>query len=158
MRKNLVIALVLLIHVAFVACDQEEEISVSTITLDKEESIIKVGDELFLKAIITPDNATDRKVQWYSEDEAVATVNNGLVKAVSVGHTTITSKAGEKIAICKITVVPDKVLVSYDANNENAIGEIAAECTRYICPDSFFSGLPRISIETKDNIWPTCLC
>lgn len=49
---------------------------------------------------------TKKKVKWSSKNKKVATVSRkGVVKAVSVGKTTITAKSGKKKYSCKVTVI-----------------------------------------------------
>ena len=81
-------------------------IVVSGITLDKTELALTVGDAAVqLKAIVSPDNATDKTVTWTSDKPAVATVDaTGKVTAVAEGEATITAKSGDKTATCKVTV------------------------------------------------------
>ena len=81
-------------------------IVVSGITLDKTELALIVGDAAAqLKATVAPDNATDKTVTWTSDNPAVATVDaTGKVTAVAEGEATITAKAGDKTATCKVTV------------------------------------------------------
>ncbi|MDE5848521.1 MAG: Ig-like domain-containing protein, partial [Muribaculaceae bacterium] len=79
-------------------------IAVTGITLDKTEATIIEGKTLTLTATVAPENATDKTVTWSSSNEAVATVDNGKVTALTVGKATITAKAGDKTATCTITV------------------------------------------------------
>ena len=76
-------------------------LSLNTLTLD-------VGDEGTLTATITPDNASNKSINWESSDTGVATVDaNGKVTAVSVGSTAITATAADgsgKSATCSVTV------------------------------------------------------
>lgn len=80
-------------------------VAVTKVELDKETAELKVGEEVQLKATVSPSNATNKTVTWTSSDEAVATVNTGLVKAVAKGTATITAKAGDKTATCVVTVM-----------------------------------------------------
>lgn len=83
---------------------------ITRITLNKTKATIKMHKKktLKLKATIKPKGATCKKLKWMSSDPSVATVDeNGKVKAVKPGKTTITAKAkdGSKVkAKCKITV------------------------------------------------------
>jgi uncharacterized protein YjdB len=81
-------------------------IPLSGITLDKTELVLIVGDAAAqLKATVAPDNATDKTVTWSSDKTSVATVDaTGNVTAVAEGEATITAKAGDKTATCKVTV------------------------------------------------------
>lgn len=80
--------------------------TVSSVSLDKKELNLVAGDEETLKATINPDYAENKNVTWESSDEEIATVENGVVKAISPGTAEIKviSEDGEKEAVCKITV------------------------------------------------------
>ena len=58
-------------------------------------------------ATVFPTDADNASVHWSSNNTAVATVNNGVVSAVSAGHATIsvTTVDGGFIASCSVTVV-----------------------------------------------------
>ena len=96
--------------VTLVACvDKKEEtpsedVAVAVVTLNKDKAVLEAGGTLELTATVSPDNATDKTVTWSTSAEAVATVENGKVTAVSAGTATITAKAGEQSAVCTITV------------------------------------------------------
>ena len=75
----------------------EVTLSPSTLSLDVDKSST-------LTATITPDNATDKSVTWTSEDEDIATVENGKVTAVGTGSTTIKATVDGKSASCEVTV------------------------------------------------------
>lgn len=79
-------------------------VAVDKVTLDKTSAELTVGDTATIKAVVTPDNATDKTVTWTSSDESVATVKDGVVTAVKAGKATITAKAGDKTADCAVTV------------------------------------------------------
>ena len=85
----------------------EQIIPVSTIRLNEIKTELSVGETKVLQAIIEPDNATDKTVEWTSSKPEVATVDeNGKVQAVSEGTTTITAttKDGKKTAESVVTV------------------------------------------------------
>lgn len=79
---------------------------VTKVELDETSLTLKVGDEETLIPTITPDNATNQTVTWSSDNEQVATVENGKVTAVGAGTATITVKTedGEFTATCEVTV------------------------------------------------------
>ena len=76
----------------------------SELTFDLRES-----DKLTyqLTTVVAPENATDKRVTWASDNETVATVNEGLVTAIAVGtaNITATAVAAEISATCVVTVV-----------------------------------------------------
>ena len=79
-------------------------VAVSSISLNKESINLVEGDSETLVATVLPDDAADKTVTWTSSKGEVATVNNGVVSAVSEGEATIMAKAGEKTATCKVVV------------------------------------------------------
>ena len=89
-------------------------IVVTSVTLDKTELALTVGDAAVqLKATVAPDNATDKTVTWSIDKTSVATVDaTGKVTAVAEGTATITAKAGDKTATCKVTVKAPVVAVT----------------------------------------------
>jgi uncharacterized protein (TIGR02145 family) len=69
-------------------------IHVSSVTLNRETMTLTVGDEAELRVTISPGSATDKTVEWKSDDENVATVDaNGMVTGVAYGRTTVTVTA-----------------------------------------------------------------
>ncbi len=87
-------------------------IPVESITISMKEISLLEGTDYQLTATVLPENATDPSVSWTSSDESVATVENGLVKALREGTAVITAKAGEKEDRCAVTVEKDFVPVS----------------------------------------------
>lgn len=79
-------------------------VPVDAINLNTNTLSLTRGATAALTATVTPDNATDKTVAWTSADEKVATVENGVVTAVGNGTTTITAQAGDKTAVCTVTV------------------------------------------------------
>ena len=80
---------------------------VTGVSLDKTNLNLNPGKEGTLIATITPDNATDKSVEWKSDDTGVATVNeNGKVTAVAEGTATITvtTTDGDFQDTCTVTV------------------------------------------------------
>jgi uncharacterized protein YjdB len=109
MKKLLFGALMLLSTVAFVACGDDksnETIAVTGVELDKPNLELTVGDKGTLTATVLPEEATDRNVEWSSDNKEVATVENGVVTAVAPGSATITvtTKDGGKTDKCLVTV------------------------------------------------------
>ncbi|MBQ4093151.1 MAG: S-layer homology domain-containing protein, partial [Firmicutes bacterium] len=79
---------------------------VTGISLDKSTIKLNVGDAENLSATITPNNATNKAISWSSSDSSVATVENGTIKALKCGTTTITAKTndGNFTVTCEVTV------------------------------------------------------
>lgn len=79
-------------------------VAVASISLNKTTLEMIEGDTEALTASVSPDDATDKTVTWTSSNEGVATVKDGVVTAVSQGEATVTAKAGNQTASCKVTV------------------------------------------------------
>ena len=84
-------------------------VDVTSVTLDKKSTTLKVKETVTLKATVKPDDATDKTVTWTSSNTAIATVKNGVVTGVKAGTATITAKAGSKTATCTVTVTASGV-------------------------------------------------
>ena len=82
---------------------------VTSVTLNKANASLKVGETISLTATVKPDDATDKTVTWETSEASVATITDGVVTAIKLGSATITAKAGDKSAVCAITVIPTPV-------------------------------------------------
>jgi uncharacterized protein YjdB/formylglycine-generating enzyme required for sulfatase activity len=82
-------------------------VPVESITLDKIELDLYVGETGTLNADIEPENASNKLVAWSTDRAAVATVVNGIVTGRGAGTVTITAKTSNgKTATCEVTVSP----------------------------------------------------
>ena len=71
---------------------------------EKQEYIVPIGDTCQIKTFYMPGERVANGLKWYSEDENVATVDNGIVTGVNIGTTTITASSGSQIVSCVINV------------------------------------------------------
>lgn len=100
-----------------------ERIPATGIQINKTAASIRVGQFTQLRASLLPDGSeegvpgtTDRlDVEWISSNPDVATVDYGLVRALSAGSTTITAKQGDLAQQCEVTVNPKVELVDKSA-------------------------------------------
>ena len=83
-------------------------IAVTGVSLNKNSlSFTGTGSSQTLTATVSPNNATNKTLTWSSSNTSVATVSNGVVKAVGFGTATITAKSNNgKTASCSVTVNP----------------------------------------------------
>lgn len=97
---------------------------ITNVKLNENKKTIKTGEKFKLIATISPSYTTDDKtIEWSSSNNNVATVDeNGIVKAIKIGTTTITAKAGTRTATCEITVECSHILEKVNA--------VAATCTK----------------------------
>ena len=79
---------------------------VTSITLNKTSVTLSAGESVELTATISPENATDKTVNWTSSNTGVATVSDGKVTAVAAGSAIITARSNNGYsATCHIVVV-----------------------------------------------------
>lgn len=79
---------------------------IKEITLNKSKITLYEGESYELKATITPDDLEDKTILWTSDDEDVASVKDGVVKAVGKGEAVITASASNgKTAKCTVSVL-----------------------------------------------------
>ena len=91
----------------FLACEQEEqEIVVTSISLNHTSIDIPTSQTVHLLATILPENATNKTIVWTSSDEQIATVQEGIVTTLNIGRTIIKATCGDKSASCIVNVTP----------------------------------------------------
>lgn len=112
---------------------QKPVVNVTSISLNPSSVSLEVGDQRAINATILPTNATDNSLVWESSDPSVATVQNGVVEAVSVGYASITASSsdGEISSSCAVTVAcmhnyQDTVIPA----GKNANGYITRKCLK----------------------------
>ena len=115
-------------------CDVTVTQPVTGVKVNPSSITIYTGQTTELTAAVQPVNATNKNVSWSSSDTGVATVTNGVVKAVSAGNIslnkttlslvlgasenlalsgsasakiTVTTQDGGKTDTCTVTVLPD---------------------------------------------------
>lgn len=78
---------------------------VQDLKLSKKELRIGVGEEVTLQAVVEPEEACQRKIQWKSDDTNVINVTeNGVITAFSVGTATIFAKSDYGFDHCTVIV------------------------------------------------------
>ena len=127
-------------------------VAVESITLSMTEVSLLEGTDYQLTATVLPENATDPSVTWATSDEAVATVENGLVKALKEGTAVISAKAGEQEARCTVTVEKDFVPVSsitLSASQVELLPGESAVLTATVLPEDATD--PSVTWESSDE-------
>ena len=83
--------------------------------LNRSSLSLEEGQRASLSATVCPDNATNKNVNWTSNNNGVATVSGGIVTAVSKGSAKITATATDgsgKSASCTVVVTGDTLVSS----------------------------------------------
>ena len=103
---------------------QKKTIPVTSVSLNEESIEIQEGKTATLTATVLPDDATDKTVTWKSSNPSVATVENGVITALTAGETTISASAGDKTASCKVTVKQKPVASTLEFSTSSLNGNI----------------------------------
>jgi len=83
-------------------------IPVESVSLDRTSATLVVGNEVTLIATVLPENATNQNITWTSSNTAIATVENGVVTAISgggVAKITATTEDGNRTSYFTVAVV-----------------------------------------------------
>ena len=120
MKRRLIALFTILLSVSLIAtysCKKEKDkgVAVTEVRLDKSATTLVEGDTEELMATVMPENATDKGIEWKSDNESVATVSQtGLVTALKDGSATITviTNDGGFKATCDVTVKKKVIAVT----------------------------------------------
>ena len=116
---------------------------VTGITLSKEKIEIAKDKSIRLTASLTPVDTSD-ELTWTSSNEEVATVEDGVVKAVGLGEAEIVAMAGSVTKSCPVKVYQGVNNITLDVTSHTmTIGEFL-QLTATIYPKD---------AEYKDVIW-----
>jgi len=105
MKKYLFFSLFYLFLFVFtITC--KKEISVVDIRLHRTSLTLSVGDTGILIVTVLPENATNKKVLWVSDNPAVISIVNGMLIAKGEGTAiiTVTTLENDKTANCNLQV------------------------------------------------------
>ncbi len=129
---------------------ENSSVAVTGIQISPQSSTIQVGGSLVLSAVISPSNASNKNVNWTSNNTNVAVVNNGVVSTLGEGQVvisaitsdggfvssaaiTVTSETEENVPVTRIYVTPQRVslntgettTLSYEISPSNATNKNA---------------------------------
>lgn len=126
----------------------------SSITLDRNEATIKVGEATTLKANVLPADADDKTIVWSSENSDIASVtNDGVVTGHKAGTTKIivTTNANGLKDECIITVLQPATGIVLDRQNISFanIGETVQLTANVLPEDASNKNVSWASSDTK---------
>lgn len=113
-------------------------VNVTSVTLDSSELSLTTAQTALLTATVLPENASDKEITWASSNANVAIVENGSIRPVFIGETTITAAAGECTASCKVSVTEEfveTVAVSHDITEDTLYAGEEYTITAEVAPD-----------------------
>lgn len=95
---------------------------IASISLSKTKIDMEVGQRTSITAQINPINVSNPTLRWYSENDNVATVEDGVITAVGVGHTYIVVESTDGSDVkekCEVVVEASTAIESISTNNIN---------------------------------------
>ena len=134
----------------------ESKIYVAMVELEEKEITLNIGDEKELTAKITPDNATNKKVTWISNNDTVVKVDtNGKITGLSAGRAIITVKTDDsnRTDTCTVRVVDQN---NVSSNNVDAIGvSLSKSSLSMLKGDSYHlvATIKPVDATNKSVIW-----
>lgn len=134
-------------HIASCVITVTNKISVTGITLDTTEISLGKGAEHLVISTIYPANASEKGVQWFSSNLAVASVDEtGLIKAVGAGQAVITARTvdGNYVAKCKVIIVQPVLGVQFSADDLKIAKGTSGLLTASVIP---------VNATNKELIW-----
>lgn len=111
--------------IAFTVCGGH---TVEGIEISDPEITITNKESFQLTATVTPDSASDKSVEWSSDNTDVVSVDeNGKITALSAGTATVTATTsdGGYTASCKVTVEPRYLDVIWSVDGEETTVSVA---------------------------------
>ncbi len=132
--------------------------------LNPGSQTLKIGESIQLTAQITPENATDKTLSWFSSDEVVATVDGtGCVTANNVGHALISvvtsSGAKDEMEFEVVGEISEETLV-WNQEFRCEVGEsVVLDAHSTADAPVIFSnariggGYHKAEFEEKDGLW-----
>jgi transglutaminase/protease-like cytokinesis protein 3 len=128
-------------------------ISVSSVSIEPAKVVFQaVGMTAQLNAVVLPENASDKRITYYSSDPAVAIVSlNGLVTAIGNGTAVITVQTndGGKTATCTVTVS----IQAPTEPTETTVPPITTEQTEMTDPiETTESTVPTVPVVTVPTV------
>ena len=111
-------------------------IPMTSLTLDKEDIELELGEKFQLNATFEPSDATFADLHWSSSDESVAKVNSiGMITTTGIGEcvVTVSNKENNLTAQCRVTVSPIYVYVQKISLSNSSLEVIVGETHQLSC-------------------------
>lgn len=116
-------------------------LAVTDFSVTPANTIIPVGDTFTISTEFVPANASDQSVSWQSSNPAVATVNNGVIRAVAAGNATITARSNSSGLSDTVTVTSINVTRA----------PIIVEAESFVRTGGLFGGFVKSATGINDN-------
>lgn len=113
------------------------EVKVTGISLNNTNLELKIGDTYNLICNITPNNATNKNVEWFSSNTDIVSIENGKITAKTKGDATITVKSCDTgiTATCNVKVLSKVTSISLNKTELSLNKGDTYDLTYTIAPD-----------------------
>jgi hypothetical protein len=129
----------------------KKDVAVMAINLDQATANVMVGNTLTLNVVFDPIDATNKNIDWQTDNSAVATVSNGVITGVALGKANITATSQDdptKTSVSAITVVPS------NGQQITVTGDITTDTKWYANARYFLSGFVYVKNNAALTIEP----
>lgn len=112
--------------------DKGENVKVNAITIEGEGVVdgkitVTEGDTVTLKATVAPENAINKDYTWASEDETVATVENGVVTTLKAGVVKITATANDGSSVSAEVEITVNAKQTISESDNGCVGSVSMQ-------------------------------
>lgn len=91
----------------------KQKVPVTMITFNTTEINMLLDKTYTLSVNVFPENATNKTLRWVSDDESIATVEDGVVKSKALGTTIVTAYSSNgKLCACRVNVKEQEFAVT----------------------------------------------
>ena len=111
-------------------------VAVTSVSISPTTLSLQPGQSYTLTATVLPDNATNKTVSWSSSNTSIATVSNGVVKAIKAGSATIKAKAENCEASCSVSVSSESVDPNCVIKYKTSGGQLTSSVGMKILPSN----------------------
>ncbi len=110
---------------------------VTDISLNMKELTLRIGNSRRLTATVTPTNAVNKTITWFSRNPAIATVENGTVKGIKDGVTYVLATAYSGIKdSCKVRIGSPIEAMMFDRPTVSMASGNSEKLVLYIYPEN----------------------
>lgn len=98
-------------------------IKISEINLSETELNLKLEDKTTITAEVLPENATDKTIEWFSENPEIVSVEDGIITAIATGATKVICKSKDGIE-SEVNIVVEEEKIIEEENTVEVVASI----------------------------------
>lgn len=96
------------------------KVTLDSLDINPNAVVLSKGDSYQLYTTFTPSNVSDTTVDWKSNDTSIVSIENGLIKALKTGTTTISATSNGVTSTAEVTVQTSIIAItSVDIKDSN---------------------------------------